>query len=420
MDSMNESSEVSERRGRPRIALVLAGGGARGAYEVGVVRYILQELPKRLGRDVPIQILCGTSVGAINVCLLAAFADAPQLRATLLVERWRALELEHILRPDPLEFVMLARELVGARPKPILGKPPRGGLVDPAGLTKVLTDAIPFERIDGHFAAGRLHAASVSTTHVGTGRTVVFVQHEDQLRWGTHPTMIRRSAKLRLDHALASAAIPIVFPAVSIDGDLYCDGGLRQNVPLSPARRMGADRLLVVNPHYIATKEPDEHLAREREEAFAGPAFLLGKTLNALLLDRLDGDVERLNHINDFLAAGVREYGPAFIPAINRQLGVPDGQTGLRELRTTVIRASEDIGRLCGDFVRGPAFERSRKGLTGRALRRLARSEGMEEADLLSYIMFDGEFASELISLGEADARAYEDEMCELFEDAVR
>ena len=406
----------------PCIALVLAGGGARGAYEVGVLRYVLEELPKRLGRDAPIRIVCGTSVGAINACLLAAYADQPRMRARLLVDRWRALEVEHILKPDPLELVTLARELMGSKPKPILGKEPRGGLIDPTGIAKVLADAIPFERIDEHVGSGRLLAVGVSTTHVGTGRTVVFVQHHEGEvpRWGTHPTMVARAAKLRLEHALASAAIPFVFPAVSIGGELYCDGGLRQNVPLSPARRLGADRLLVINPHYVGASNPDPLLEHEREKAFAGPAFLLGKTLNALLLDRLDGDVERLSRINDFLAAGTREYGPGFVGAINRQLGVAEGQPGLRQLKTIVVRASQDIGLLCGDFVRGPAFARSRKGLTGRALRRLARSEGMEEADLLSYLLFDGEFAAEIMALGEADARARSDELCELFEDAVR
>lgn len=405
---------------RPRIAVVLAGGGARGAYEVGVIRYVLEELPKRFGgRDIPLQILCGTSVGAINACLLAAFADQPRLRAKLLVDRWKALQVDDIIQPDPLEVVALMRELVGGKPGPILGKPTRGGLIHPAGLTKVLANAIPFERIDEHVAAGRLLAASVSTTHVGTGRTVVFVQHHAELdRWGTHPTMTRRPTRLRVEHAMASAAIPFVFPSVTIDGELYCDGGLRQNVPLSPARRLGADRLLVVNPHYGGP--PDPSLKQQNEALFPGPAFLLGKTLNALLLDRLDGDVERLGRINEILAAGTREYGPGFVDAINRQMGLPVGPGGLRSLHTTVVRASEDIGRLCGDFVRGPAFARSRKGLTGRALRRLARSEGMEEADLLSYILFDGEFATELMALGEADARARSDQLCELFEDAVR
>jgi NTE family protein len=404
----------------PKVALILAGGGARGAYEVGAVRYILEELPKELGREVPIDILCGTSVGAINSCFLAAYADEPQTRARSLGECWRALELDHILKLAPLELVAFVREMVGARPKPLWGQKPRGGIVDPSGLEKVIADAIPFERIDEHIASGRLMAASISTTHVGTGRTVVFVDHHERLtpRWGTHPTMDRRPRKLRLEHALASAAIPFVFPAVPIEGDLYCDGGLRQNVPLSPARRLGADRLLIINPHYFAANFPPPDVEQDREQAFPGPAFLLGKTLNALLLDRLDGDLDRLRRINQILAAGTREYGATFVDSINRQLNLPPGG-GLRSLETVVIRASQDIGRLCGDFVRSPEFAAKSKGLTGRALIRMASSEGAE-ADLLSYLLFDGDFAAELMALGEADARAQRTELCELFEGVVR
>jgi len=402
------------------MALVLAGGGARGAYEVGAVRYILEELPKELGRDVPLDILCGTSAGAINSCFLAAYADEPKDRARVLGERWRALEIDHILKLAPIELVAFVREIVGARPKALFGQKPRGGIVDPGGLAKVLTDAIPFERIDEHIASGLLMAASVSTTHVGSGRTVVFVDHDERFspRWGSHPTMDRRPRHLRLEHALASAAIPFIFPAVTIENELYCDGGLRQNVPLSPARRLGADRLVIINPHFYGGATPPPEVEEDRERNFPGPAFLLGKTLNALLLDRLDGDVDRLRRINEILAAGTREYGEGFVDSINRQLGLPAG-AGLRPLETVVIRASQDIGRLCGDFVRSPGFAAKSKGLTGRALIRMASSEG-EEADLLSYLLFDGDFAAELMALGESDARARKSELCALFEGAVR
>ncbi|HVU02535.1 MAG TPA: patatin-like phospholipase family protein [Polyangiaceae bacterium] len=402
--------------GRPLVGLVLAGGGARGAYEVGVARYLLEELPRELGRDVPIDILCGTSVGAINACFLAAHADEPRARASALGVKWRELEIERILQLSAIEVVGLLRELIGARPKPILGRAPRGGVVDPAGLTSVIADAIPFERIDEHVRAGKIQACSVSTTHVATGRTVVFVDHTPALspRWGTHPTMDRCQTKLRIEHALASAAIPFVFPAVTIDSDLYCDGGLRQNVPLSPARRLGADRLIVVNPHFIGANVPPPEVAKEREQVFPGPAFLVGKALNALLLDRLDSDVDRLRRINEILAAGTREYGPGFIDSINRQLGLAPG-AGIRALETVVIRASLDIGRLSGDHVRSPKFQKRSKGLAGKALSRLASSEG-DEADFLSYLVFDGDFAAELMDLGAADARAKKDELVALFD----
>jgi len=388
---------------------------------VGVARYVLEELPKVFGRDLPIDVICGTSAGAINGCHLAAFADVPRRRATLLADRWRALSVEHILRPDPVELVALIRELAGARPKPLWGRKPRGGLVDPSGLIQVLTDAIPFERIDDHVGAGLLFAASVSTTHIGTGRTVVFSHQDERLdRWGAHPTMERRPARLRLKHALASAAIPFVFPAVPIDGQVYCDGGLRQNVPLSPARRLGADHLIVVTPHHLASSDsyPEAPVSTSGHPVFPGPAFLMGKMLNAVLLDRLDGDVDRLRRINQILDAGEREFGPGFVAALNRQL-VAVGDGPLRRLSTVVVRASADLGALCAKYVRSEAFAQNVKGLTGRAVRRMAGTDSDEETDLLSYLLFDGTFAGQLIALGEEDARAQHDELCELFESAL-
>lgn len=400
-----------------RVALVLAGGGARGAYEVGVVRYILEELPRRLGREVPIDILSGTSVGAVNACHLAAYADEPRTRAVRLADEWRSLNLQRILRPAPLGLAGAMARLLGFRPSRPWAGATGGGIVDPSGLAQVLGGAIPFERIDRHIDSGRLLGVSVSATHVGTGRTALFVHHHDEHRprWGSHPGMVRRRARLRLGHTLASAAIPFVFPAVDIDGDLYCDGGLKQNVPLSPARRLGADCMIVINPAAApaGTRPPER---RAREGAFPGPAFLLGKTLNALLLDPLDNDLTRLERINDILAAGTREYGPGFVAALNRQMGLDD-ESGLRPVQTVVVRASQSIGGVCRDFVRSPAF--AGKGFVGRALGRLAHAEGSTEADLLSYLLFDGDFAAELMALGEADGRAHEGELCDLFEDVL-
>ena len=120
-----------------------------------------------------------------------------------------------------------------------------------------------------------------------------------------------RPVPISAEHALASAAVPFLFPAVRIDNTFYCDGGLRQNVPLSPARRLGADGLIVVNPRYIPAEPPPAEVANERLRDYPGPFFLLGKALNALLLDRIDADIDRLHRINLILEAGQRRYGPS-------------------------------------------------------------------------------------------------------------
>jgi len=398
------------------VGLILAGGAARGAYEVGVVRYVLEDVAKAIGRDVPIDVLSGTSAGSINACMLAAHADKPALRGEMLAQRWTGLRLEDVVRPSPSELLGLAGRLVGrsARKRdPREGR--RGGIFDPSGVEAIVRDAVPFDRIAEHMRAGHLAALSISTTHVASGRTVVFVQRRDGglPRWGNDPTMVARAATIREEHVLASAAIPFLFPAVEIDGHYYCDGGLRQNVPLSPARRLGADSLIVINPRYIREDKPSPALAEAREREYPDPLFVVGKAMNALLLDRIENDIDRLERLNAVLAAGTRRYGPGFADALNEELAKA-GVGALRPLDVVYVRASQDIGVLAAEYARSPEFARRVPGLAGRAMRRVA--EGESEADLLSYVLFDGEFAGRLIEIGRADARARHDALVRFFE----
>jgi NTE family protein len=386
---------------------VLAGGAARGAYEVGVLRYLIEDVAQAIGHPVPLDILCGTSVGAINVCALAAFADDPRDGVERLVRHWRDLRVQQMVRPDGREALAMLRGLWGGS----VSGARRGGLLNPEALERLVGSAIPFARIDDHLRAGRLQALTVSATHVATGRTVVFIQRDEPglPPWSQDPTVLPLPARIRAPHALASAAIPFMFPAVTIDGARYCDGGLRQNVPLSPARRLGAERMVVVNPHYLPDHRAD--LEQEREDHFPDPLFLLGKTLNALLLDRIDNDISRLSSINAILDAGTRRYGPDFVAQLNEELGRAP-ERGIRPLRTVMVRASEDIGRLAAAFVRSPRFDGRVGGVLGRVLRHLAEAP---EADFLSYLLFDGHFADELITLGYEDARARHEDLCALF-----
>lgn len=395
-----------------RTALVLAGGAARGAYEVGVVQHVLTQVAKDLGRDVKLDILSGTSVGAINACGLAAFADLGRTRASRLVDVWTRLDVTELTRPDVRGVLQMGARLLGRGPSDDAVPAREGGLLAPEGLERLIERTLPFQRIEGNLKAGHLHALTVSTTHVSSGRTVVYVQRDapDLPRWSHDPTTIARSVKINARHALASAAIPILFRAVKLDGEYHCDGGLRQNVPLSPARRLGASRVLVINPRYISTQPLDDGLA---EDFFPGPLFLLGKTLNALLLDRVDTDLARLETINRILLAGARVAGPGFVGDLNREMGFTDGH-GLHPMRALMVRASQDIGRMAADFVRSPAFAKI-GGVSGRLMRRLAEPESRHEADLLSYLLFDGTFAGQLIEVGRADGRARHEELCAFF-----
>ncbi len=388
-----------------RVGLVLPGGAALGAYETGVVDYIVRDLAAELGAAVRFDVLCGTSVGAVGTTMLAAFADQPVAGADRLLAFWRTLRLERFLRPKMLGA--LAAWCTGNRGRRT-GRV--GGLLNSRHIERLLGDFIPYDRIGENLRRQHISAVSVAATHVATGGTVVFVQSREPIAdWSRDRTLTARPTVLRAEHLLASAAIPLLFPAVRIDGELFCEGGLRLNVPLSPALHLGARRLIVVSPHHVAP--PDAGLEQARERAVSGPLFLIGRMLNALLLDRIDADVERLEQINAILVAGARSFGPRFSSALEGQQ--PATLPPLRLVDSLLIRASRPIGRLARQFVRSPAFRR--RGLIGALLREIAAAEGTAEADLVSYLLFDGGFASELIALGREDARKEHDALCAIF-----
>ena len=381
-----------------------------------MVEHILEEVSKDLGRDVPLDILCGTSIGALNACALAAFADEPRARAARLVKIWSKLRVEDLVQPDLRGILSMGKRWVRGM-RDVASVPAReGGIVDPEGLERLIESSIPFAAIDGNLQRGHLEALTVSTTHVSSGRTVVFVHRaqRDLPPWSLDPTITPRAAQITSRHAFASAAIPILFRPVRLDGEFHCDGGLRQNVPLSPARRLGARGVIVVNPRFIGPPA-QTHAAPRVEETFPGPLFLLGKTLNALLLDRIDTDLARLRSINEILEAGRRTYGEDFVEQINAALGHAKGR-GLRPMRSLLIRASKDIGQLASEYVRSSEFARRVGGGAGRLMRHLGEREARDESDLLSYLLFDGEFARQLIEIGREDARAHHTELCAFFE----
>jgi NTE family protein len=407
---------------------VFAGGGARGAYEVGVCTYLFDRIAAELGRPLPIDVLSGTSIGAIHACALAAWADDPAHGAALLAERWIGLSLDNVIRVDRKRTFNMFRGLLGWSPRKPSDGEARGGMLDARPLEALLSSTIDFERIGGHLAAGRLQAVSVTATHVGTGRTSVFFQEQpgSATRWeGRHQRAL--PVTLGPAHALASASIPFLFPAVAIGSDLYCDGSLRQHVPLSPARHLGARALVVVNPRAAPAPVPagsdGAEAAGERAETiFLGPLYLLGKTMNALTIDRIDAEIEQLGFVNRLLAAGERAFGGRFLRTLNRALA-EDGAPPVAPLSMLHIHASEDIGRLAADFVRSPRFRARSHSLLERAFARLADGEAADEADLLSYVLFDGEFTQELMALGRRDAERQRDEILTFFDrmrDTVR
>lgn len=423
--SASPSSARPRRDGRPRVGLVLGGGAARGAYEAGVLRYVAHDLARETGVTPWFDVVSGTSVGALHACFVGATVDALDASTRLLIERWRELELDRVVRFSPREVARFAWSAVGgavAHDAEEAGPPRRlGGLVDTRALERFVLGSVPWARIGQNLDRGALDALTVTATHVATGDTVVFVDTRRELpRWSHDPHVRAERGRIGPWHALASAAIPLMFPAMPLGGSLYVDGGLRQNTPLSPALRMGVERVLVIALRPLAATAPaprEDDAGRAREERLPSPYFLIGKTLDALMVDRVDYDLERLRRTNAIVRAGARAYGDDFAPRLNATLEA-GGWNGMREVRDLMVRPSIELGDVAARHARSPEFERTATGLAGRILRRLAGTEADGEAALLSYLLFDGGFAGKLIELGWEDARARRDELAAFFEGA--
>jgi NTE family protein len=400
---------------RPKIGFVLSGGGSRGAYEAGIIHYLRTDLAKRLGQHVPLDIVTGTSVGAINAAFLAATMSDPTAQAEAIVAAWRSLRIEELISLKAGDMLRGMKMLVGGDPPPPQpGSFRYGGILDTSGLERFVIRAIPWRGIERSLREGSLHAMSVSATHVGTGHTVVFLSSREPVprEWSRDPFVRHRAARIGPRHVLASAAIPMLFPAVKIGEEYFTDGGLRQNTPMSPAIRLGADRLLLVSLKHVK-KEP-KIVERERVEAYPKPLFLAGKALNALMLDHTEYDLMRMQRINMILEAGQASFGTRFEEMMNHELvrlrGAP-----LRRIHACHIRPSEDIGRIASDFATSGKVKVD--GMVAkRLIARLAGGEARHESDLLSYLLFDGNFAAELIEMGRRDAAKKEDELAALFD----
>jgi len=405
---------------KPKRAVVLSGGGARGAYEAGVLRFILDELPRRTGVTPKFEIMSGTSVGAIHACFLAATAHETEARGKRLVEIWDHMRVREIFKFTIRDFFRLPRRFLGVKrvAKQLReGQRPDRlyGLLDTAPLERLVLRSIPWRGIRRNLRSGRIDTVCVAATQIATGRAVVFCdsRRAELPPWSSGSNIRMQRIRLSPLHVLASAAIPMLFPSVRVGARYYADGGLRLNTPLAPAVRLGADRILVIGLTHDTGPTTSEALAQERTAAFGNPMYLFGKVLNALMLSPIDADVARLHFVNNIIATGTKAFGPDFLERLNSGLD-PTGERPLRKIEDLVIRPSEDLGRMAAEVVRTDSNLELGPFL-GMLRRTTGAGSSANEADLLSYLLFDSAYARPLADLGYKDAEARQDELAAFF-----
>ncbi len=377
-----------------KIALVLSGGAARGAYEVGVLKALLPEFQKYGG----FKILCGTSVGSLNACFLASLAHlSPEKIIEALEHYWLTLKREHVFIENWAHAGL--RSFLGSLR---LGQPDFQGLLDNAPLKRILENEMNWDQIRKNIQDGLVYALTITATSVTNGRSVVFYESNDPncisvIPRDSHTRFV--PDKISPLHTLASSAIPIFFKPEFLrfkdhdieHGDWFSDGGVRQNTPLMPALTLGADGLVIVGLHYV-----EEGVSSESDR----PGLLqnVGKLLNALFLDHIRHDTQRLTMVNEILES---IDDPGLLERINEQR-VKKGHKPWRIIPDLFVKPSKPISDIAEEI--WDKYPETRKNFrTLDWLFKLGNLKSHLRGDLLSYFFFNPYYSKELIDLGYKD-----------------
>jgi len=368
---------------------VLTGGGARAAYQVGVLRALAHILPHGIANPFPI--VCGTSAGAINAAAVAAGAADFHRAIRRLQLVWRNFSANQVYRSDPFGIAATGvRWLL----EPILRRvgPKRPvALLDNSPLADLLRERLELHEIGHMISSNTLRAFAVTTSSYSTGESISFYQSNELLSGWRRARRVGVRVEIGVEHLLASSALPFIFPPVRIRHEYFGDGSMRHVAPVSPALHLGAQRVFVISVGRMATKE------QESAPTYSYPSLaqIAGHALNSIFLDGLEMDIERLERINRTLR---------LMPAESRD---PD-LFQLREVDVLVMRPSQDLGALAAQHARElPIAVRALLSIIGG----MRRGGGT----LVSYLLFERGYCRALIDLGYRDTMARREEVAQFF-----